>query len=195
VFAAGAAQAATVTVNQTVDLTGKETSPGIFFFQQPDFPAFSIDVSQGDHVDWTVNFEPGQSLTLSPHIVNLRIDPIINGVEGVPAGSFITEANTDIELLNGSTVVATLAGLDGTSGALFFSTNNFTGAPVTFTALRGQADVVGFGGALAPTLTFNQARLLIVANAVPEPATWALMILGFGGVGAALRRQRRAATA
>ena len=28
--------------------------------------------------------------------------------------------------------------------------------------------------------------------AVPEPATWALMILGFGIVGSALRRRRRA---
>ncbi len=27
-------------------------------------------------------------------------------------------------------------------------------------------------------------------NAVPEPATWAMMILGFGGIGAALRRRR-----
>ncbi len=31
--------------------------------------------------------------------------------------------------------------------------------------------------------------------AVPEPATWALMILGFGGVGAALRGRRRTAAA
>jgi hypothetical protein len=30
------------------------------------------------------------------------------------------------------------------------------------------------------------------ANAVPEPSAWALMILGFGGVGALMRRQRRA---
>ena len=30
-----------------------------------------------------------------------------------------------------------------------------------------------------------------VANGVPEPASWALMILGFGGVGAALRRRMR----
>jgi len=28
--------------------------------------------------------------------------------------------------------------------------------------------------------------------AVPEPATWALMLLGFGGMGVAMRRQRRA---
>jgi hypothetical protein len=30
---------------------------------------------------------------------------------------------------------------------------------------------------------------------VPEPGTWALMILGFGGAGAMLRRQRRLAAA
>ena len=29
---------------------------------------------------------------------------------------------------------------------------------------------------------------------VPEPATWALMLLGFGGIGMALRRSRRTAT-
>ncbi|HEX3366616.1 PEPxxWA-CTERM sorting domain-containing protein [Phenylobacterium sp.] len=31
-----------------------------------------------------------------------------------------------------------------------------------------------------------------IQNAVPEPATWGLMILGFGGVGAVLRRRRAA---
>jgi PEP-CTERM motif len=30
------------------------------------------------------------------------------------------------------------------------------------------------------------------AGGVPEPATWALLIAGFGGVGAALRRSRAA---
>jgi hypothetical protein len=32
--------------------------------------------------------------------------------------------------------------------------------------------------------------LAFAAQAVPEPATWALMILGFGGMGATLRRKR-----
>jgi hypothetical protein len=30
------------------------------------------------------------------------------------------------------------------------------------------------------------------SGAVPEPAIWGLMIVGFGGMGAMLRRQRRA---
>lgn len=33
-------------------------------------------------------------------------------------------------------------------------------------------------------------RIDLYAQAVPEPATWALMILGFGAVGAAMRRSR-----
>jgi hypothetical protein len=32
-------------------------------------------------------------------------------------------------------------------------------------------------------------------DAVPEPATWMMLLLGFGGVGAYLRRQRRAIVA
>lgn len=33
-----------------------------------------------------------------------------------------------------------------------------------------------------------------IQSAVPEPATWAMMLFGFGGMGAALRRRRRATT-
>jgi len=39
------------------------------------------------------------------------------------------------------------------------------------------------GGGQAGSMTFFQA--------VPEPGTWALMLLGFGGIGMAMRRRRR----
>jgi hypothetical protein len=32
--------------------------------------------------------------------------------------------------------------------------------------------------------------LNVIGAAVPEPATWAMMIVGFGGVGALMRRRR-----
>jgi hypothetical protein len=33
-------------------------------------------------------------------------------------------------------------------------------------------------------------RVLTVSRAVPEPATWAMLILGFGAAGSAIRRRR-----
>ena len=33
---------------------------------------------------------------------------------------------------------------------------------------------------------------LIIGNGVPEPATWAMMLLGFGAVGFSMRRRRHA---
>ncbi|THD51433.1 MAG: PEP-CTERM sorting domain-containing protein [Phenylobacterium sp.] len=54
---------------------------------------------------------------------------------------------------------------------------SFAGQPTQFTGTYRIGDFNGSG-------TFDIA--------VPEPASWALMILGFGGVGAALRRRHRA---
>jgi hypothetical protein len=52
----------------------------------------------------------------------------------------------------------------------------------------GQLDNRQLAGG-AGTLTFGSSGV------VPEPATWALMIIGFGGVGACIRRRRDAAPA
>jgi hypothetical protein len=41
----------------------------------------------------------------------------------------------------------------------------------------------------------NVTSFSLSAQAVPEPATWALMLLGFGGIGIAMRRRRRPALA
>jgi hypothetical protein len=84
-------------------------------------------------------------------------------------------------------------------------------APTAFkfyTLLTGLKPVTGFGVVPYPNnngnpshantnqgvLTFTQVGESVVFSAtVPEPQTWAMMILGLGGVGAALRRRRVAA--
>jgi hypothetical protein len=80
-----------------------------------------------------------------------------------------------------STVTANLSTPD-TGGFTSFDLSGFTGlSKVTFSSTRGYA----------------LDNLVVAASAVsvPEPAGWALMILGFGGVGAALRRRRAAVVA
>ncbi len=54
---------------------------------------------------------------------------------------------------------------------------SFTGASFVATAPNGFAD-------------FKQLRLVLAAP-VPEPATWGMMLLGFAGIGMAIRRSRR----
>lgn len=54
----------------------------------------------------------------------------------------------------------------------------------------------GYFGDVFNTFYFGRARLVSVddgSTTVPEPSAWALMILGFGAVGAALRRRPLAA--
>ena len=46
---------------------------------------------------------------------------------------------------------------------------------------------------LSDATPLGQVRIGGVAALVPEPATWAMMLLGFGGMGAVLRRNRRLA--
>lgn len=46
----------------------------------------------------------------------------------------------------------------------------------------------------APGVTYTSASGVFLAGGVPEPATWAVMIMGFGLAGGALRRRRFATT-
>lgn len=65
---------------------------------------------------------------------------------------------------------------------------NWTNGGVTF---AGTASSIDFGGTANQTafddITFGSA----VAGAVPEPATWLLMMLGMAGVGFSMRRKEK----
>jgi hypothetical protein len=62
----------------------------------------------------------------------------------------------------------------------------------------GDTAKIGISGPADFSYTSDSGALLTasaVTGGVPEPATWALMLLGFGGLGATLRRARRPALA
>lgn len=78
----------------------------------------------------------------------------------------------------GSTLVASNSGSGGT-GSL---TSGLT--PNTWYTFQ-------YSGTLATAGNVSGPASLYAVAAVPEPATWGLMLLGFGGMGLALRRRRR----
>lgn len=90
-------------------------------------------------------------------------------------------------------------GISGGEGSLTFSTAGFTAdglvlfgdsgpGAYSFSLNPGSTSYaiqLGEVGAPAGTLTIAPAG----AGAVPEPASWALMLCGFGAIGAAMRRR------
>jgi hypothetical protein len=74
---------------------------------------------------------------------------------------------------------ATSGFLDVTASGIF-NWAGFTSTPGTFEFSAQGTNITSFS---------------LSAQAVPEPATWALMLLGFGGIGLAMRRKRKPALA
>lgn len=106
-----------------------------------------------------------------------------NGGSSDPAGTFTfdDEAALDVGSINttgGSfRPLSALSAFDGQNSAGVWT-------------LRIRDDAGADAGALGGwNLTFTDG------GAVPEPTTWALMIMGFGAAGAAMRRRRLKATA
>lgn len=117
------------------------------------------------------------------------------GFDLANAGLAFTE--TEFRLFRGTATEATLTFVD-TAGEVFQQTfdipsNGFFSAR----AIDGQL-IDYFSIAVNGTVgDVRQVRIGGVqpTGVIPEPGAWALMILGFGGAGAALRQQRRRALA
>ena len=87
-----------------------------------------------------------------------------------------------------------------TSGGPFAGPTNFTiSALSTFSGMQmdayGAFTVINNGPAQGSLALNSGSTAVPLAAAVPEPASWAMMIIGFGGVGALMRRRREAPTA
>ncbi len=118
----------------------------------------------------------------------------------VDVGDFlgITDLDIDSVIVNGLTATQTLRDIDGlaclvegvgTCGATeTFALSNvpiLSGVLNTIVVSGTSRGLGSYGG----SLTFSPAA----APSVPEPATWAMMLFGFAGIGWQLRRKRSSA--
>jgi hypothetical protein len=98
------------------------------------------------------------------------------------AGGGVAVGDTGDGLLTLSFLVAPTAGIDLTDFYVRYQSlgpnQEGSGVGVGTPCIPGEPDCNGGGG----------------GNVIPEPSTWVLMILGFGGAGAMLRRRRTAMT-
>jgi hypothetical protein len=129
-------------------------------------------------------------------ITNIRVtDPAGDNVQGMddvlfPGATrgtlFVTESDSD------RVYKIVLTGLDPSTPIVSLGSFNELGLVNLNTGIATPL----ITGANVPGGVFDSPHGLdFLPNVVPEPSTWAIMLMGFGGLGAALRSRRRTAAA
>lgn len=143
--------------------------------QSPAFRILIQDGAQRSELIWEAAYNGGYTVGSMDSLTATDIFwQSINGV-AVPGTTFGYTMHTlaDWATIGGYSSNAFVSGLSVGAGG---------GAGLTFDA---NVDNI----ALTTINPANTSRYNFAA--VPEPATWAMMLLGFGGIGASMRRQRR----
>jgi hypothetical protein len=123
-------------------------------------------------------------------LIGVFLDASVTDISMGPASlDYTMAANTDLASQSPSLGQIFFIGDGLTSGAVTQQFVAPTGATRLFLAA---ADSYGSSTGNLGQLSADVTGATLVAGGVPEPASWALMIAGFGGLGAALRQRRRA---
>lgn len=153
----------------------------------------------------------GAGLLQQPALVTQAMGVQLPTGTGGTLNLYITQ--TDLSAFTGTLTSSFTSNLVSNATAVarsYYSTSNelFGGTQLASANLNGLS-AFSFGNAISAVLpysttvryditfgpgagSFNGTANLVSAVAVPEPATWAMMLLGFGGFGYAMRRRQNA---
>jgi hypothetical protein len=193
VFALGAAApsvaAALVTYSWTTTSQGFGTNLG-----QPTAATFQVDLSKVQTGSFSAQDITNVSLAY-PGLAFNAFTASSGGLDNAAYVNPLTGALVFNNINQGLSVIGYQGGLFSDSFLSITIGNAYSpfGQPLTtvsdqFNALKNGAPFAGF-----PTAGFWTASLPTVTPTIPEPATWTMMIVGFGVVGMTLRRRRRIA--
>lgn len=157
----------------------------------------AFTVMQGDKINATVTLDG--LLTIPASVTRTYFAFFLEGDGDFPSENTLVSSNFTIN--NGSNIVLSQAGGSSTSGFLAATTDIYPpdNGMITFDSFNVSFTInTLMTPASVHRAVFEYGLVNDNANAnaaVPEPASWALMLLGFGGLGAALRSQRKTAFA
>jgi hypothetical protein len=176
------AQAATISDLVSFTASGFSTSGG----------AVPVDPVTGS---FTITFDPTQTYT--DQTAGISLNSLNISLGSTLSFSYSPTGTNPDELIVGGL-------FDGASTVQYSPpTDDFWLFITTFTA-SPTFDQVGYAQVSAgPNIFFTDAgaggtgtvSVTPVTSGAPEPATWAMMLIGFGGLGASLRMRRRAGAA
>lgn len=148
---------------------------------------FDLNPSVGDGSDLGFELSSG------------RANAFVAGRNGQPGFQTLIDPSMFSVFATGDTVEFSLANSLFTGpipGLTYFDGQTFTAGSEPLTLRLSQS----FGYAVAGGATYGSDRLGAFSvggtanGAVPEPATWMMMILGFGAIGYGMRRRRKVTT-